>query len=191
MQTMTEITEVVNALAREIRDLGRQSEEIGKIVTLITGIANQTNLLALNAAIEAARAGEQGRGFAVVADEVRELAEQSAKAAGEITHLIQQIKDTAQASVERTAMGTGKVKEGMEVAAHTGQVFAEIASVIESLAAEIGGVAATTQELAAGAEEMSATIEQQSASTEQMAASALEVAEAAETVDKQMGRFKL
>lgn len=57
---MTEITEVVNALAREIRDLGRQSEEIGKIVTLITGIANQTNLLALNAAIEAARAGEQG-----------------------------------------------------------------------------------------------------------------------------------
>ena len=115
MQTMTEITEVVNALAREIRDLGRQSEEIGKIVTLITGIANQTNLLALNAAIEAARAGEQGRGFAVVADEVRELAEQSAKAAGEITHLIQQIKDTAQASVERTAMGTGKVKRAWKL----------------------------------------------------------------------------
>ncbi len=81
---MTEINEVVGALAADIRDLGQQSEEIGQIVTLITGIADQTNLLALNAAIEAARAGEQGRGFAVVAEEVRKLAEQSARAAGKL-----------------------------------------------------------------------------------------------------------
>ncbi|NMB00370.1 MAG: hypothetical protein GX971_02440 [Firmicutes bacterium] len=191
VQAMAEINEVVTALAVEIKDLGRQSEEIGQIVSLITGIANQTNLLALNAAIEAARAGEQGRGFAVVAEEVRELAEQSAKAAGEITQLIQRIKDSVQASVERTELGTSKVKAGMEVVGHTGKMFAEIADIIESLTEDIGDVAAASEELAAGAEEMGATTEQQSASAQQMAASAVEVAQAAETVDQQMQRFKL
>ncbi len=106
IKTMSEINEVVTELAREIRELGRQSEEIGHIVTLITGIAEQTNLLALNAAIEAARVGEQGRGgFAVVAEEVRSLAEQSRRAADEITQLIQAIRNSAQNSVQRTDVG--------------------------------------------------------------------------------------
>ena len=130
IRSMNEINEVVTALASEIKELGRQSEEIGKIVSLITGIAEQTNLLALNAAIEAARAGELGRGFAVVAEEVRILAEQSARAAGDITQLIQRTMDSVNASVEQTGVGTIKVREGMDIVKATGRMFAEIAEVI-------------------------------------------------------------
>ncbi|NLJ79848.1 MAG: HAMP domain-containing protein [Firmicutes bacterium] len=191
VKTMNEINDVVAALAAEIRQLGRQSEEIGQIVTLITGIADQTNLLALNAAIEAARAGEQGRGFAVVAEEVRQLAEQSAQAAGEITELVHQIHNSAQDSVEKTVLGTDKTKEGLNVVAHSGQMFTEIKDIIAVLVREIGDVTAASQELLAGAEEMGATTEQQSASAQQMAASAVEVAKAAEDVSRQMNRFKL
>ncbi len=189
--TMTEIAEVSQALAQDISSLGRQSEEIGQIVTLITDIAEQTNLLALNAAIEAARAGEQGRGFAVVADEVRKLAEQSAQAAGEITQLVWQIRDAAQASVERAGVGADKAKSGVEVATHTGRTFGEITSVIATLVEEIRQVTDAAQELAAGAAEIGATTEEQSASAQQMASLAVEVAQAAERVSEHMSRFKL
>ncbi|HHY09914.1 MAG TPA: methyl-accepting chemotaxis protein [Firmicutes bacterium] len=191
VQTMNDINEEVNLLAAEIRDLGRQSEEIGQIVTLITGIADQTNLLALNAAIEAARAGEQGRGFAVVAEEVRKLAEQSAQAAGEITHLLQQIGASALNSVERADVAAEKVQVGMDVVTQSGEMFRSIADIIEVVVREIDEVTSETQRLAAGAQEMGATTEEQSASTEQMAASAVEVSEAAEEVTRQMSRFRL
>ncbi len=191
IQTMSEINEVVTTLATEIRELGRQSEEVGQIVTLITAIADQTNLLALNVAIEAARAGEQGRGFAVVAEEVRKLAEQSGQAADEITQLLLQIRDAAQNSVQRTDLGAGKVQEGMEVVNQTGRMFGEIANIIETVVEEIAQVASATQELAAGAEEMGATTQQQSASTQQMAASAVRVTEAAQDVKREMDKFRL
>lgn len=191
VETMTEINKVVNALAVDIRELGRQSEEIGQIVTLITGIADQTNLLALNAAIEAARAGEQGRGFAVVADEVRKLAEESAQATGKITELINGIRNSARDSVRNTDLGTNKVNEGMEIVAHTGQMFDQIAAIIKNLAGEIGDVAAAAEELAAGAEEIGATTQEQSASTEQIATAAIEVAQAVARVHQDMSWFKL
>ncbi len=191
IRTMTEINEVVGDLAADIRDFGQQSEEIGQIVTLITGIADQTNLLALNAAIEAARAGEQGRGFAVVAEEVRKLAEQSSRAAGEITELIHQVRDSARRSVQNAAEGGSKVQQGMEVVARSGEMFGEITDIIAILVQEIGEVASATQELAAGAEEMGATTEQQSASVHQMASTALEVSRAATLLDEQIRQFKL
>ncbi len=191
IKTMSEINEVVTELAREIRDLGRQSEEIGHIVTLITGIAEQTNLLALNAAIEAARVGEQGRGFAVVAEEVRSLAEQSRRAADEITQLIQAIRNSAQNSVQRTDVGAEKVKEGMQVVTAGGDMFAGITRTIEELVQEITEVASASQQLAAGAEEISATTEEQSASAQQMASSSAEVANAAAAVDAQLRRLRL
>lgn len=191
IQAMDEIRQVVFGLADDIRKLSRQSEEIGDIVTLITGIAEQTNLLALNATIEAARAGEQGRGFAVVADEVRRLAEQSAGATAKVTDVIQEIRVSTQSSVDRAHAGATKVQEGVSVVAHSGQMFAEIATIIEVLVQEISDVALASQELAAGAEEMGATTEEQSATTEQMAASAVEVTQAATTVYEQMNRFKI
>lgn len=191
IQTMDEINDVVTSLAGNIRDLGHQSEQIDKIVALITGIADQTNLLALNAAIEAARAGEQGRGFAVVAEEVRKLAEQSARAAGEITQLIHQIRNSALDSVKQADVGAAKVKEGMDVVTNTGQVFGSINAIIEELVDQITAVAVASQELAAGAEEMGATTEQQSGSAEQMAASADHVAQAAVKVTQELSQFKL
>ena len=188
---MNEIREVVNLLADRINQLGHQSEEIEKFVTLITDIADQTNLLALNAAIEAARAGEQGRGFAVVADEVRQLAEQSAKAAGEITELVAQIRLSSQDSIKYADLGTTLVQEGTDVAITTGRLFGEITRIINELVERINAVASASQDLAAGAEEMGATTEEQSASAQQMASSAAQVAQAAAEVKEQMARFRL
>jgi methyl-accepting chemotaxis protein len=189
--TMGEIDDVVNSLTGSIGRLGDQSEEIGSIVTLITGIADQTNLLALNAAIEAARAGEQGRGFAVVADEVRNLAEQSAKAAGQITVLIEDIRNSTLNSVKHANVGMSKVKEGMDVASNTGRVFGEISDIIAQLVSEINAVNVSTQGLAAGAEEIGATTQQQSATTEQMAATTAHMVQAATNVKGEMNRFRL
>ena len=188
---MAEISNVVTVLSADIKNLGQHSEQIEEIVTIITGIAEQTNLLALNAAIEAARAGEQGRGFAVVADEVRKLAEQSAEAAGEITQLIYQISGSARESVERADAGTRKVEEGMAVVTDTGQTFAQIAEVISRLVRDIEQTAGAVQEMAAGSQEMGAMAEQQSSSVQQMASLAGQVADAAGEVDRQMRRFKL
>lgn len=149
IKSMNEINEVVIALASEIKALGKHSEEIGKIDSIITGIADQTNLLALNAAIEAARAGEQGRGFAVVADEVRQLAEQSARAAGDITQLIQQTMNSVTASVERAEVGTVKVKEGLDVLAAGAE---QIGATTEQQSASTQQMAASTVEVAQAAE---------------------------------------
>ncbi len=191
IEMMNEIREVVNSLAASIDELGQQSAEIGKIVVLITDIADQTNLLALNAAIEAARAGEQGRGFAVVADEVRQLAEQSAKAAGEITQLVNHIRIAAQDSIKYADAGTSLVEEGTEVATRTGRMFGDITDIIDELVERINAVATASQSLAAGAVEMGATTEEQSASAQQMASSAAQVAQAAAAVKEEISRFKL
>ncbi|MCX7904993.1 MAG: methyl-accepting chemotaxis protein, partial [Caloramator sp.] len=107
---MDNINEKVLAAGQTINELGKKSAEIGQIISVITGIAEQTNLLALNAAIEAARAGEHGKGFAVVADEVRKLAEQSANAAKKISMIISEIKDNIDISIETMAEGTSAVK---------------------------------------------------------------------------------
>lgn len=191
IEVMSEINELVTVLATDIRNLSHQSEQIGEIVTLITGIADQTNLLALNAAIEAARAGEQGRGFAVVADEVRQLAEQSAKAAGEITQVVHEIRDSTFLNVKNADVGAAKVRDGVEAVASAGKMFEEIRATIGELMAEIGGVAAASQELAAGAEEISATTEEQSASSQQMASLTSQVVQATNKVREEMQQFRV
>lgn len=188
---MSEINDLVTVLATDIRSLSQQSEQIGEIVTLITGIADQTNLLALNAAIEAARAGEQGRGFAVVADEVRKLAEQSAQAAGEITKVVHEIRDSTLLNVKSADVGAAKVREGVDAVAAAGKMFEEIRNIIAELMTEIEGVAAASQELTAGAEEISATTEEQSASSQQMASLTSQVVQATNKVQEEMNQFRV
>ncbi len=131
MQRVDAIAQVAERITTSIQTLDTRSQEIGKIVDLITGIAEQTNLLALNAAIEAARAGEAGRGFAVVAEEVRKLAENSAQAAGQIAHLIGEIKKDTQEAVENAKEASKAVEEGVKESQTVEGKFSGILSAIE------------------------------------------------------------
>ena len=133
IDVMANVSEGVQSSAKIIGELGKRSDEIGQIVETISAIAEQTNLLALNAAIEAARAGEHGRGFAVVADEVRKLAEQSGEAASNIAQLIQSIQDDTTSAVESIEKGVQGVKEGMNSVLATGEAFKDIETQAEKL----------------------------------------------------------
>ncbi len=133
IEGMRKINNKMEELASIINSLGRSSEEIGKITDVISDIADQTNLLALNAAIEAARAGEHGRGFAVVADEVRKLAERSQQAAGEIGNLIKGIQQEVQNAVVSADEGKQEVEKGMELAKHAGDTFSKINESIQAI----------------------------------------------------------
>ena len=125
---MEEINQAVQSAANVIQDLGENSKRIGQIIEVISDIANQTNLLALNAAIEAARAGEHGKGFAVVADEVRKLAEQSKQSSEEIASLIQGIQDNTTHVIHAMDKGTEEVKSGSAIVAQAGDAFQHILS---------------------------------------------------------------
>ncbi|WP_027417745.1 methyl-accepting chemotaxis protein [Aneurinibacillus terranovensis] len=153
VQQMDSINETVNNLASMVKGLGERSQEIGQIVEVITGIATQTNLLALNAAIEAARAGEHGRGFAVVADEVRKLAEQSAHSAGQIAELIAHIQQETEEAVESMEAGKNEVKEGIQVVHSAGESFTQIQQSIKDVASQIQEVSAAVQQMSASSDE--------------------------------------
>lgn len=149
---MNVIEETVGSTAQTVEKLGERSKQIGEIVDTIASIAGQTNLLALNAAIEAARAGEQGRGFAVVADEVRKLAEQSQDAAKQIADLIGGIQQETTSAV--LAMNTGKkeVHTGSQVVNAAGESFHEIVRNIERLSSQVQEISASMQQLSGGSQ---------------------------------------
>ncbi|MCL0058412.1 methyl-accepting chemotaxis protein, partial [Dehalococcoidia bacterium] len=186
---MEKIRATVDIASEKVTDLGKRSEQIDKIVSVISDIAAQTNLLALNAAIEAARAGEHGRGFAVVADEVRKLAERSSAATQEIADLIASIQNGVKESVKSMEEGTSEVKEGFRLASEAGNVLEEILRASVDVSEQIEQISAGAQQSSASASELVKLIdgigsvsEENMASTEQMSASATQVARSIESV---------
>ncbi|MCC6675813.1 MAG: methyl-accepting chemotaxis protein [Phycisphaerales bacterium] len=154
------ITESFESSAAIINELGQRGEQIGRIVGVINDIADQTNLLALNAAIEAARAGEHGRGFAVVADEVRKLADRTTSATGEIAESIKAMQSQTQRAVEQTRAGTERVRLGTERAARAGESLVQIVGATRRVATMIEAIAAAAEEQSAASERIAATVKQ-------------------------------
>ncbi|MBT2655280.1 methyl-accepting chemotaxis protein [Bacillus sp. ISL-18] len=158
IQQMNSINETFTGLSNKLEGLGERSKEVGQIIELITSISAQTNLLALNAAIEAARAGEHGRGFAVVADEVRKLAEQSAESAQKISTLVSTMQKETEESIKTMDDATKEVIAGIEVVNIAGTSFGEIKGAINQVTTQTSEVSAAVQEIAASTEQMAQSI---------------------------------
>ncbi|MFK7789321.1 MAG: methyl-accepting chemotaxis protein, partial [Phycisphaeraceae bacterium] len=137
---MRSINNAVSSSAASVQELGKRGEQIGEVITVINDIADQTNLLALNAAIEAARAGEHGRGFAVVADEVRKLADRTTKATEEIAGSIQAIQDETTVAVDKMNAGTEEVTTGVEKAEQAGEALKQIVASAQDVSAMVQSI---------------------------------------------------
>jgi len=176
---INEIAQVVSAAATAVRELGERSEQIGQVIEVINDIADQTNLLALNAAIEAARAGEHGRGFAVVADEVRKLADRTTKATEEIAESITAIQAETGQAVSRIEQGTKKVEEGVELASQAGQSLSSIVEGSNNVSSMVGSIAAAAEEQSAASEQVARNVEQIAQVTRQSTEASNQAAQAA------------
>jgi len=209
---MANIEVAVSNSAQVVSNLGGRSQEIGQIVETISNIASQTNLLALNAAIEAARAGEHGSGFAVVAEEVRKLAEQSHVAAKQIGDLIETIQSDTDKAVVAMSEGTHEVKAGAQVVNAAGQSFREIVELVSELSRQIADISGAIQQMANGSQETVGAmngidqiskqtaeqthsvldfVEEQSTSIKEIAASSHSLAKMAEELQVAVSKFKL
>ena len=179
IEGMRSISEAVSAGAASVAELGKRGEQIGKIIDVINDIADQTNLLALNAAIEAARAGEHGRGFAVVADEVRKLADRTTKATDEIGDSIKAIQNETGEAVQRMNAGTEQVATGVESATEAGQSLRKIVTSAQEVAGMIQSIAAAAEQQSAASEEVSRNVEAISSVSRQAGEGAQQAAQAA------------
>ena len=195
---MARIAEQVSQTARTVQGLGERSDQIGAIIGTIEDIADQTNLLALNAAIEAARAGEQGRGFAVVADEVRALAERTTKATREISEMIKAIQVETKLAVTAMEQGVREVEAGTGEATHSGQALQHILEQINDVTMQVNQVAtaaeeqsATTSEISGNMSHITDILRSTAKGVEESAQAAGELARQAEELKALAGRFRL
>lgn len=209
---MVKINQVFRETVEKVGGLNTHSQKISKLVLIIREIAEQTNLLALNAAIEAARAGEHGRGFAVVADEVRNLAEQVADSVTDITEIVQDIQIETGNVTQSLTEGYKEVENGTKQIDMTEQTFTEIQNAVQLMVDDIQGIseilmditknaeemngniqnmAAFSEETAAGVEEVSATSQQTTSSMEEVASSSNELAKSAEELNELIHQFRM
>ena len=195
---MEEIVATSSRIGEIISSLSKQAGQIGEIIQVIDEIADQTNLLALNAAIEAARAGEQGRGFAVVADEVRKLAERTTKATAQIEETITAIQQDTRNASEAMQTADGVVQKGREAASRTENIFGNISQSVTEAMDMIAQIAAASEEMGSGAEQISNNVEsinsvttESARSTENMAGSMSDLAKKTENLKALVNQFKL
>ncbi len=212
VQQMQSINREIEQLAETIRVLGERSKQIGDIVSVIRGIAEQTNLLALNAAIEAARAGEHGRGFAVVADEVRKLAEESSASARKIADLVKNMQTQTQAVVSTMGDATAEVQKGVSTVSEAGASFEQIQVAIGDVNKQVQDVLVAAQRISKGSsrvvkaiemideiavstagqtQNVAAAAEEQLASMEEITSSAASLSTMAEELQALVSKFKV
>ena len=190
IEKMQEIYNIVSESVNQVKTLESQNKEVTTLVTLISNIADQTNLLALNAAIEAARAGEQGKGFAVVADEVRKLAEQVSDSVNGISTIVSNVKNNSKNMVEILTSGLEKVDEGRGNLHKTGETFDDISTELSTMNVLVHSMVKQLILLTNKEEKMKGSIEEVAAISEENAAGIEEVSASAQEINAMTGEMK-
>ncbi|EFI35550.1 methyl-accepting chemotaxis sensory transducer with Pas/Pac sensor [Desulfonatronospira thiodismutans ASO3-1] len=190
VEAINEVQEQSKAMKDNLASLGKQSEEIGKVMTVIDDIADQTNLLALNAAIEAARAGDAGRGFAVVADEVRKLAEKTMNATKEVEKTVTSIQESTKSNMDSMDQSVQAVEKATQLANSSGQALQEIVSLAQEAADQVRSIATASEEQSSASEEVNKSMEDVNRIARETADAMNQSAQAVSDLAKQAGELQ-